>query len=221
MSQPSISHHARVGPADAGDHVQQRGLARAAAAHQHDLLAGGHVEVPDIQNRQQAAVGLAKRLADILEQQHGRFPASLLESRGRWATGHFHPMPYIVLGYRSSQGQIRLASAQRERADRAIYALLRPADARLVRLPILPDAQSAISASTSISIIMAGSTSRVTSTIVDAGRIVVKELAVSPAVLLPAADVGDEHPRADHVVELAPAWASARSMFLRVCTVWA
>ena len=76
---PSICTDARVGSADAGDHVQQRGLAAAAAAHQHHLFAGGDAKFLDVQDRQRTAVRLAKRLANIFEMQHDR---SILQARG-------------------------------------------------------------------------------------------------------------------------------------------
>ena len=49
---------ARVGPADAGDDVQQRRLAAAASADHHHLLAGGHAELGNVQHGQLRAVRL-------------------------------------------------------------------------------------------------------------------------------------------------------------------
>ena len=43
--------HARVGAADAGDHVQQRGFAAAAGPDQHHLLAAVHGEPRHVQDR--------------------------------------------------------------------------------------------------------------------------------------------------------------------------
>lgn len=63
---------AAVGAADAGDHVQQGGLAAAAAADQHHLLAGVHVKLGDIEDRQRRAVGLDKRLLHVEEVEHER-----------------------------------------------------------------------------------------------------------------------------------------------------
>ena len=59
------SHLAAVRPGDAGDDVQQRRLAAAALADQHHLLAGGDVELLDIEDRQGRAVGLGKRFFDV------------------------------------------------------------------------------------------------------------------------------------------------------------
>ena len=63
-------HLARVGPADAGDDVQQRGLAAAAAADHHHLLAGRHAELGNIQHRQRRAVRLPERFLDVFQVQH-------------------------------------------------------------------------------------------------------------------------------------------------------
>ena len=66
---------AAIRPADAGDDVQQRGLAAAAAADQHHLLAGGDVEFRNIEDRQRRAVGLDERFFDIAEVQHAGYYA--------------------------------------------------------------------------------------------------------------------------------------------------
>ncbi len=65
-------HLARIGPADAGDDVQQRRLAAAALADQHHLLAGRHAELGNVQHRQRRAVGLPERLLEVLQEQHRR-----------------------------------------------------------------------------------------------------------------------------------------------------
>ena len=56
---------ARVGTADARDHVQQRRFAAAAPPDQHHLLAGAEREPFDIQDRQFAAVRLGEGFFDV------------------------------------------------------------------------------------------------------------------------------------------------------------
>ena len=63
-------HQARIGPADAGNHVQQCRLAAAATAHQRHLLAGRHPEFRNVQDRESRSVGLGERLLDVLQEQH-------------------------------------------------------------------------------------------------------------------------------------------------------
>ena len=52
MSMPSIDDLAAVGPRDARNRMQERRLPAAAAADEHDLLAIGHGELGNIQDRQ-------------------------------------------------------------------------------------------------------------------------------------------------------------------------
>ncbi len=79
-------HLARVRPADPRNDVQQGGLAAAATAHQHHLLAGGHAELGDVQHRQARAVRLPERFFEVLQEQH-RTCRPLRRGYGSAATG--------------------------------------------------------------------------------------------------------------------------------------
>ena len=63
-------HLALIRPADSGDDVQERCLSAPAGTDQHHLFAGTDMELWDIQDRQRAAVRLAKCLFYIFERQH-------------------------------------------------------------------------------------------------------------------------------------------------------
>ena len=58
---------ARIGPADSGDHMQQRGFATSALADNHDLLAGLGVEVLDVEHVERRAVGQSEGLGYLPE----------------------------------------------------------------------------------------------------------------------------------------------------------
>ena len=62
-----------VGPSDPRNDVQQRRLPAATATDEHDLLARGHVEPLDIEDREHVPARLAKRFFYILHSQHDCF----------------------------------------------------------------------------------------------------------------------------------------------------
>ena len=70
-----------------GDRVEERRLAAAAAAANHDLLAGRHGQPRNVENRQLAAIRLAVRFLDVFDEQHGS------GSGGRAAVGRAGETP--------------------------------------------------------------------------------------------------------------------------------
>jgi hypothetical protein len=57
---------------EAGNAVEQRGFSTTAATAQNHLFAAGDGQAGHVENRQRLAVGLDVRLADGVEDQHGK-----------------------------------------------------------------------------------------------------------------------------------------------------